>query len=140
LGNYRAQFERSREEKKKEEYELASLGNAVTFCAPTTLGFRLGREDAIASRLCQMQCWFPISNPERGNPRTHILHRSRVASEIAQEIGVLFELHYIDARASQEKDEHHPCRTFARNAALGFDGFKSEIASGMSYAHSATFW
>ena len=41
----------------------------------------------------------------------------RVAAEIAEEIGVLFQHHDIDAGARQQQPGHHPGRPTARHAA-----------------------
>jgi hypothetical protein len=40
----------------------------------------------------------------------------RVAAEVAQEIGVLFEHENIDSGARQQQSQHHPGRAAARDA------------------------
>ena len=47
----------------------------------------------------------------------------RVAAEVAQEIGVLFQHDDVDAGAGQQKPEHHPGRTAADDATAGLHGF-----------------
>ena len=42
----------------------------------------------------------------------------RIAAKVAQEVGMLFQHHDVDAGASQEKAEHHPGRSAADDAAF----------------------
>jgi hypothetical protein len=43
-----------------------------------------------------------------------------VPAKISQKICMFLEDHDVNAGASQEKAEHHPCRSTARDAASGF--------------------
>ncbi len=48
---------------------------------------------------------------------------NRVAAKVAKEVGVLFENEHTEARAGEEKAEHHAGGAASGDAAAGFDDF-----------------
>src|ERR1700758_2365718 len=63
-----------------------------------------------------------------------------VAAEIAQEVCMLLEHDDVNARARQQKSQHHPCRTSANDATTGLELCVHRLPGGVSNYIDVVRW